>query len=139
MKKSLAFAGLVLACILWAGFALADTTKEMEVNVPYEFYLEDQLLPAGTYLFEVGIIDSTASSVTVRSADGNGIRLLITLPGLEQNITLNHLRFNQYGDKHFLSSVSIQGQKATVKMLKMEKEIRSQRKQETQTISVAQN
>ena len=139
MKKSTAFLSLTIAAILWAGFAFAGTGTNMQVTVPFEFYLEDQLLPAGTYSFEMGSgSEAISSSVTVRSCDGNGIRLLVTIPGPGESAGMNQLRFNQYGDKHFLNSVSIQGHKATLKPFQLEKELRSQIKQEKTTTTIAQ-
>jgi hypothetical protein len=140
MKKSTAFLSLIAAVVLWSAFTFAGTGAKMQVNVPFEFYLEDQLLPAGTYNFEMGSgNEATASSVTVRASDGNGLRLLITLPGVDENTATNQLRFNQYNDKRFLTSISIQGHKATVKMVKFEKELRSQLKQQNRTTTIAQN
>ena len=140
MKKSTVFLSLIAATILWAGLSFSGITSSMQVNVPFEFYLEDQLLPAGAYHFEMGSgRGATASSVTVRSIDGDGIRMLCTLPEVDGNAGMNHLRFNQYGNKNFLSSISINGHKATLKTFKLEKELRSQLKQESHGDIVAQN
>ena len=140
MKRSTVFPSLIAATILWAGLSFAGTTAAMKVNVPFEFYIEDQLLPAGVYKFEMSSArGATASSVTVWSKDGDAIRMLFTFPGENENSQTNHLRFNQYGDKNFLSSVSINGHNATLKTFKLEKELRSQLKQEGRHAIVARN
>jgi hypothetical protein len=139
MKKSTAFLSMIAAGILGSAIVFAGTGTNMQVNVPFEFYLEDQLLPAGTYNFEMGsMTEATASSVAVRSSEGNAIRLLITLPGVDEIAATDQLRFNEYNDKRFLSSVSIQGHRATLKMFKLEKELRSQLKQENRATTIAQ-
>lgn len=140
MKKCSVFLSLIVAVVLCAGFAFASEGTSMHVSVPFDFYLEDQLLPAGDYHFEMGSNSSvTASSVAVRSIDGDAIRLLVTVPGIDENDGTNCLRFNEYGNKHFLSSVSINGHKAKLKMFKFEKELKSQIEHENRTTAVAQN
>jgi hypothetical protein len=138
MKRNLVLMSAAVMAILWAGFVFAGARTEMRVSVPYDFYLEDQLLPAGNYQFEMGSGSAaTASSVAVRSEDGTAIRLLVTLPDVDQDATISQLKFNQYGEKHYLSSISIRGHKATLKMPNAEKELKSQLKQEIRSDEMA--
>ena len=140
MNKILVLLSVAAALSLMAGLAFAGMGVAMHVNVPFDFYLEDQLLPAGEYNFEMGSLGgATASSVTVRATDGTGIMMIAALPGVDSNKVMGHLLFNQYGEKHFLSGVSIRGHKATLKMLKFEKELRSQLEKTRSTTTVAQN
>jgi hypothetical protein len=127
MKRNLILWSVLTVFGLTASLAWAGAGAVMHVNVPFDFYLEDQLLPAGAYQFQMASgLDATGSLVTVRSADGNGIRIVATMPGINANTAASQLRFNQYGGKCFLSSIAIQAHKANLKMLRLEKELRSQ-------------
>ena len=139
MKRNLVFLSMVVVFSLIASFSFSGAKAVMHVSVPFDFYMEEQLLPAGNYDFEIGPgQDAIASFVTVRSEDGAGIRMMTTQPGVDANATTNLLRFNQYGEKHFLSSVSINGNKASLKMIPLEKELKSQlwKSQSTTTIAL---
>lgn len=139
MKNNLVVLSLVAAFILTASFGMAGTGVVMTINVPFDFYAGDQKLPAGEYRFEMGSgFLPTAAVVTVRAKDGTGIWVMATQAGTDESASLNQLSFNQYGDKQFLSSVSIQGFKAGVKALKIERETRSQLEKERSTVIVAQ-
>jgi hypothetical protein len=81
---------------------------------------------------------ATASQLTLWSIQGPEHKLALTTPGTERNMTVRQLSFNKYGNKYFLSSVSIGGHKATVKMFKLERELRSQLDKNSTTITVAQ-
>jgi hypothetical protein len=125
MKRNLVFLSLIVILTLAVSLAYAGTAKTMSVNVPFEFYVEDQLLPAGEYKFEMsGAPLAAASVVTVRTINGTGIRFLLTRSEIDTGLPQSHLRFNQYDEKRFLSSVSIGDYKANVTMFSLEKEIR---------------
>jgi hypothetical protein len=64
--------------------------------------------------------------------------MLLTTPGTEKNQSVNQLGFNKYGKKCFLSTVSIGGHKATLKMQKLERELRAQMDTAPSTIAIAQ-
>jgi hypothetical protein len=120
--------------------AYAGAAKKMSINVPFEFYVEDQLLPAGEYNFEMGSgALPTASVVIVRTGEGKGIRFMLTRSEIEKIANKSHLRFNQYDEKRFLSSVSIGNYKANVKMFKLERELRAANKTAQSVTLIAQN
>jgi hypothetical protein len=140
MKRNLALLSILAAFSLTATIAFAGAGGTMRVVVPFDFYLEDQLVPAGEYAFEMASVNSvTSSAVTVRSDEGEGIRLLLTMPGTESDAAANCLRFNKYGEKYFLSSISIRGHKANLKTFQLEKELRSQVEKAERTTTIAQN
>jgi hypothetical protein len=125
MKKNLAVLAVVFSMI-W-GFAFAGGGPEMRITVPFDFYMENQLFPAGEYRFDMNSgHHATASLVTVWGAQSEDNRILATVPGTIKDQTVNQLTFNKYGQKHFLSEVSINGHKATVKARNLEKELRAQ-------------
>jgi hypothetical protein len=77
-----------------------------------------------------------ASVVTVRRKEGTGLCHLLTQTGTDADST--KLVFNKYGDKHFLSSISIQGLKAGIQMAKLEKELRAQAERDRNIVVIAQ-
>jgi hypothetical protein len=139
MKKNLVLLSLVAALSLMAGFAYAGAGIVMRIDVPFDFYLEGQLLPAGQYQFEMDSGNfATASHVTLWSIGGRESRMLVTRPGTNATPGMDILRFNKYDDNYFLSSISIRGYKATLKMLKLERELRSQAEKARSVVTVAQ-
>jgi len=139
MRKNLVVLSLVAAFTLMASFGFAGSGTAMRITVPFDFYLEDQLLPAGDYRIEMGSgFVPTASMVTIRAVDGTGIRILLTLSETGSGDDSSYLKFNRYGERYFLSSVSIGNNKAKVKMYTLEKELRSQNQESQVTTLVAQ-
>jgi hypothetical protein len=139
MKKNLGILSMVVVLGLMAVFSYAGAGIGMRINVPFDFYFEDQLFPTGEYSFEMNSSNlATASQITLWSLQGPEHKLALTTPGTEKNTTVNQLSFNKYGQKYFLSMVSIGGHKATVKMFKLEKELRAQMEKNPATITVAQ-
>lgn len=137
MRKNLVVLSLVVAFTLMASFSFAGSGAAMRITVPFDFYAGNQQLPAGDYTFEMASgITQTGSLVTVRTREGVGICMLVTQPG---NDAINSkLLFNKYGNSHFLSSVSIQGFKAGVKMQKLERELRAQFQKQGSVVTIAQ-
>jgi hypothetical protein len=118
MKKNLAL--LAFVAVMVCGFAFAGG-KQLMVNVPFAFYIENQLLPAGEYNFEM-----SGSTIVIRTKDGIGVRLLVAKNGINEKKLADSLQFNQYENKLFLSSVVAGTYKADVKTAKMEQELRAQ-------------
>jgi len=138
MKRNLVVLSLAAALTLMAASGIASTSVSMCIRVPFDFYAGDQKLPAGEYSFGMGSgLLPTASVVTLRAGDGKGIWIMVTKPEIDRP-SLDRLVFNRYGDKHFLSTVSIQGFKAAFKVQKHEKELRSQVQRMQNTVAVAQ-
>ena len=139
MKRNLVLLSLVAVLTVMASFAFAGAGVIMRIHVPFDFYMEDQLLQAGDYSFELGSGHAGITSmVTVRDRDGMGVRMLMTPAGFYTDADLSSLRFNQYGDKYFLSCVSVRGYNANVKMFKLERELRSQAPKTKATTLIAQ-
>jgi hypothetical protein len=140
MKNNLVILSFVAVFALTAGFTFAGSNIAMHVNVPFDFYAAGQQFAAGEYSFVMTSgLNPTASTVTVRAQDGQTICILTTQAGNDVMSLTNLLRFNEYGDKHFLSSVSIQGFKASVQPQKMERELKAQMEKERNTVIIAQN
>jgi hypothetical protein len=114
------------AVILVAGFGFAGSKAEMPIDVPFAFYAGDQLLTAGKYIVEVSSSEvPTASVITVKNNNGKTVCVLNARSESVADSSGNMLRFNHYGDKHFLSRISIRKLNAVVPMSEAEKEIKS--------------
>ena len=139
MKKNLVLWSMVAVFGLMASFAFAGAGIGMRINVPFNFYLEDQLFPTGEYSFEMDYGNyATGSHVVIWSTKGTDNRMLFTSPGTDRSTDLGQLSFNKYGERYFLSSIFIGGHKATLKTLRLEKELRGQMEKSPSTIAVAQ-
>jgi hypothetical protein len=137
MRNNLLILSLAALCTLFAGFGFAGAGTTMRISVPFDFYAGNQHLAAGDYVFEIGSgLAQPASVVTVRQKAGTGLCILLTQAGTDGNST--KLAFNKYGDKHFLSGVSIRGLKAGVQMLRLEKELRAQVEKDRNVLIIAQ-
>ena len=124
MKKTLVLMSFVAALTIMAVFASAASGVVMRGDVPFDFYVENQLLPAGEYDFAMGVIGGeTASSVAVRTKDGSVVAFLATKSDSEAKAKEGQLRFNHYNGKYFLSSVECPGYKANLKTTDHEKEL----------------
>jgi hypothetical protein len=137
MRKNLALMNLVIAFALMAGFGFAVSGATMRVTVPFDFYAGSRLLPAGAYTFEItSSTAQTGSLVTILTREGVGMCMLGAQPGTDA--AAGQLLFNKYENQYFLSSVSIQGFKAEVKMQNLEKEVRAQLQKQRDTVTIAQ-
>jgi len=137
MRKNLVLLGVIAVLVGMASLMFAGTEAGMRVTIPFDFYVNDQLLPAGEYVFNMGIVGpATASCVVVRSKDDTEIRLLTTIPDVNANPTVASLQFNRYGDKHFLTSVAIRSYKATLKMTGLERELIAQFQKEPTALAM---
>ena len=120
-----------------AGFAFAG--ENMRINVPFAFYMGDQLFPAGRISVRHESRQLCHGLFRQRlGSKGRGQQLLMTTAGTDKNTTANQLVFNKYGQKFFLSTVSINGYKAALKALSLERELRSQAEKAPGIITVAQ-
>jgi hypothetical protein len=127
MKKNLVLLGVVAMLAGMTGLLFAGAGAEVQIAVPFDFYVDGELLPAGEYVFNMGPVGPvTASSIVIRSKDGAERRLLVTMPDVNENTGNASLKFRQYGDKYFLSSVAIRSYKANLKTTTLEKELKAQ-------------
>ena len=127
MKQTLLIMNLVAGLTIMAVFASAASGVVMRGDVPFDFYVENQLLPAGEYDFAMGVIGGeTASSVAVRTRDGSVVAFLTTKSDSVAKAANGQLVFNHYNGKYFLSSVECPGYKANLRKTEHEKEMVNQ-------------
>jgi hypothetical protein len=116
MKKTFMFLSFAVILAVTASLATAGSAIVLRGEVPFDFYVENQMLPAGEYHFEMGRTgEATASSITVRAKDGTVVAFVTTRPGVREDMAPSQLSFNGYEGKYFLSSVECPGYKANLR------------------------
>lgn len=135
MKRNLLGLSLIAVFVFTASLALAGSTT-MHITVPFDFYAGTEQLPAGDYVVTMQSgLGQTGSMIAIHSQDGNARCLLLTRPGTDP--AADKLLFNKYGTRHFLSSISIHGFKASLRMQKHEKELQAQFLKDHDVVKVA--
>jgi len=79
MRRRIANRLIILVClsVILTGAARAQSAHSFEVEIPFQFILEDRTLPAGKYL--VGRIDPAKPNVLMlKNADARIVRLMLT-------------------------------------------------------------
>lgn len=107
MKKKLysTFAMLSIMVMLAVVTVQAQSRGKLEVNIPFEFQIGNQTLPAGEY----SVKRLTQNSILVQSADGQE-SVIAQTPGTVQaksnrTAAQEKLVFHKYGSQYFLSQV----------------------------------
>lgn len=127
MKKTLLLMSIVAVLTIMTVFASAGSGVVMRGEIPFDFYVDNQLLPSGEYDFAMGVIGgATASNVAVRTKDGTLVAFLTTKSDSEAHAKAGQVSFNHYNGKYFLSSVECPGYKANLRKTEHEKEMASQ-------------
>ncbi len=127
MKKTLLLVCFVAGLTIIAVFASAGSGVVMRGEIPFDFYVENQLLLAGEYDFAMGAVGGeTASNVAIRTKDGTVLAFLTTKSDSEAKATSGQVSFNHYNGKYFLSSIECPGYKANLRKTELEKEMANQ-------------
>lgn len=100
MKRIAAIVLFVAATVMTAGSAQAQRNL-IHVNIPFNFTINNVLLPAGTYSFE---FDSMVPHLlTIRDRRQSVKATLLGQPCLIGPGRAHSLIFHRYGDQYFLS------------------------------------
>jgi hypothetical protein len=112
--------GLLLP--LTAAYVGAQTTHELVVNIPFDFTVCREQLPAGKY--KVRPITSASTNVLlVRSEDNRSAEIVCTHDIQSTRRAANgKLIFNRYGDQYFLSEMWFPGERIGNQLVKSESE-----------------
>lgn len=100
MKKLSAIAFFAIANLAMAGNSFAQTNG-VKANIPFDFTVGQQLLPAGTYVIQQ-VQDHV---IAIRNLDKPMQIMGLTLPDSSAARGDSKLVFNRYGDQYFLSKV----------------------------------
>jgi hypothetical protein len=129
MKRTLVLTLSLIVVILGsAAGAWAWTAPTMKVNVPFAFYVGDQMLPAGEYLFDMpnaGGHSATGSILVVRTPDGSIYRALLAIAERTDGNLAFHATFNKYGGTYFLSRVRSSEFESDLPKTRAEKELKA--------------
>ena len=114
---ALAVATTVLALALLAAPSFAQS---MSAQIPFDFYANDKLMPAGSYTARV---NTDRRVVTIEDGKGNAT-LVLAISEVSRVSENNRLVFNRYGNMNFLSAVSwrglANGQRIAISKLQLE-------------------
>jgi len=118
MKKTIAFLSFAVILTVMATLATAGSAIVLRGEVPFDFFVEDQFVPAGEYQFEMGRVgDATTASITVLSKDGKVVAFVATRPGVNEDGSQSRLSFDSHDGARFLRSVECPGYRADLKKL----------------------
>ncbi len=142
MKKTVFFGALAILLFVVVAGAPARSAVALLVNVPFDFYVGQDLLPAGAYRFELGGMtpfSAKSSSLVVRGQDGNIVASIFTLPeSTPWSAAQDRLLFNRYGSTYFLARIECLEFQAGLRRTRVEKELRAQKGIPKDSILVAQ-
>jgi hypothetical protein len=120
MKKTFMLLSFVVVLVATTALATAGSAVVVRGEIPFDFYVGEQMLPSGEYQFEMGgVRGSTTSSITVREKDGTVVAFVTTRQGDSRNMDSTQLKFENYKGKYFLSSVECSGYKAVLRKVRL--------------------
>ncbi len=126
MKKDLKIIAVILGLVVVAGASVAQAQiiGSIKSDIPFSFYVQDKLMPAGAYA--ITELNPGSGLMEIRSDDGKLAAVFLTVEKQEINAsTPSELIFHKYGDKLFLSEIVERGEmdRAEVVKSKMEKRL----------------
>jgi hypothetical protein len=131
MKRTVVRFTLGIALVGLSAVAWANSAARLRVTIPFSFYADGRVVPAGEYIFEIGAASpgaASATSVVIRNTDGTAVAVIFTMPGWDRNMADDHLHFNRYNNTYVLSRVEGLGFQANLTMSRIEKELIGQAK-----------
>jgi hypothetical protein len=102
MNRISAIALFVAASFVTAGSAMAQD-HQVKASVPFNFTVNGERLPAGTYT--IGSDITSPRVVTITEREKKVHLMAITLPDSNGSGTTNQLVFHKYGNQYFLSEI----------------------------------
>src|SRR5262252_5434680 len=104
MNRILSKFSLVIALTLITAGVWAQTqTKAMRATIPFDFVINNKLVPAGTYT--VSSEATRSEIVKFSNPAGNEQMFSTVVPESPSNSQGNALVFHKYGDRYFLSEI----------------------------------
>lgn len=118
------FPGLIMLALLLTLTAVADAGAQttLVVNIPFDFTVCRQQLPAGKYSLQP-ITSASGLTVLVKSEDNRSAEIVCThAVQSAERPARGKLIFNRYGDQYFLSEMWFPGEKIGNQLVKSERE-----------------
>jgi len=106
--KGFITAALLMMAIITAGVSAQAQTLQykLTVDIPFDFSVSEQKLPAGKYWISRAQESSGDTVVQVQSVDGHSVANRFSIPIVTfKTKNRGELRFHRYGDQYFLSEV----------------------------------
>lgn len=122
MKRITAVAFFTLASILGVGSAFAQMqVKAVRATVPFDFTVENQQLPAGTY----SIARATDGTIQIQNSKGHLVAIALASPNGSRS-TGCALNFDRRDDQYFMRGVLCQSSAISINLpaSKLEKRAR---------------
>ncbi|MCA1614405.1 MAG: hypothetical protein LC800_09780 [Acidobacteria bacterium] len=109
--KAFTAAAVFAALALFAavGTARAQSPVQIRINVPFDFYVGDQLLPAGEYTVRRAAAGANNTLVVAGGGERAARQTSVIEGGREADAT--KLVFHRYADQHFLVSLWTEGER----------------------------
>lgn len=107
MKRQLVIALTTLGFVimLTAATTSAQSSILLKVNIPFEFSVEGEQLPAGVYTVTKG----PGGSLLIRSVDCHSFKIFRAIHREARRLEDSSLIFNKYGNEYFLSTILVHG------------------------------
>jgi hypothetical protein len=137
MKKlALSLIG-ALSFLLTGGSAFAQAVH-VRVNIPFEFTVSNQALPAGEYQVISADMPNNPTVLQIRQLDGP-LATYVTASDLESSNASaeTKLVFHQYGDTYFLSEFRTEGSHAAWQFPKTRTEAREAKNESAQQVTLS--
>jgi hypothetical protein len=134
------FALMILMLAFTSLTAQAQSAAQMKAQIPFNFIIGSQTLPAGDYTVRYINQDSGKTAILFKSADGRTSRIVQMMPAQRDNAQGKAiLVFNQYGESYFLSEVWSGGDQygAALPKSRMERNLNEMAKAEAKRVTVA--
>jgi hypothetical protein len=106
--KGFITATVMAMAIIFAGVSAQAQSLQykLTVNIPFDFQVADQKLPAGKYQVGRSIESSGDTVLQIRSTDGHSTANRFSIPVVAvKTKNRGELIFHRYGDQYFLSEV----------------------------------
>jgi hypothetical protein len=108
-KAATMFVGIIALAFVSALAASAQNTRNLVVNVPFDFTVKGKTLPAGEYVISRAST-SNETGLMMRRQDNNASAIVLTTPvQARENQEESRLVFSRYGERYFLSQVWTSG------------------------------
>jgi hypothetical protein len=111
MKRQLKIMAMIFGLLIVAGASVAQAQiiGHLKSNIPFSFYVQNRLMPAGAYT--IAELNPGSGLMEIRSDGGKPAAMFLTVEKQEKDAgTPSELIFHKYGDKVFLSEIVEQGE-----------------------------
>jgi len=125
---------------LMATAVVAQTSQELVANIPFNFTVCREQMPAGKYKVRP-ISSANPRALLIASEDNRSVEIVCTRDvQAQKRAGAAKLIFNRYGDQYFLSELWVQGEMTGSQLVKSEQEeaLLKGRKREKVTVKVTE-